>query len=107
VGGKPVAAATSGENHLRVARVVAQLAAEVGDVHVDGAGDKTPRVQPPDVLEDFVARDRPVSVGGKITEEFDLADGEFIALAAVVADLRVIEVDDPVREVDNVSWSRK
>ena len=99
-GGKPVPTAADGENHLRIARGVTQLVAEVGDVHVDGAGDQAARVQVPDVLEDLVSRDGSVGVGGKVTEELDFPDGEFIPLAVVVADFRPIEINYARREID-------
>lgn len=90
--------------------VVTQLAAKVGDVHVDGASDQAARVQAPDVLEDFIARDGPAGVGDKITEEFNFADGEFIPLAVVVADFGAVEIKDAVRELDDAShggqWRR-
>jgi hypothetical protein len=39
------------------------------------------RVQAPDLLQDFIARDGPVGIRGKIAKQLAFADGQLIALA--------------------------
>ena len=77
-----------------------EFAAEIGDVHVDGARDEPARVQVPDLLEDFVARDGAVRVRREITEQICFATGQFIALAVVMPDFRPLQIRHSAGEFD-------
>ena len=90
--GEHVALASDRQHDPRAARVVAELLAEPGNVHVDRPGGDPRRVQAPDPGQQLVARDGPPGVAGEVVKQLPLALRELAALAVVEADLVPLEV---------------
>ncbi len=97
-----VALAANGEQHLRIARLFVQLAPEVCDVHVDRACDQAAWIEMPDVLEDFIPRDRPARVGGEIPEKIGFAFRKFLRLPVVHPDFSALKISDATGELDDI-----
>jgi hypothetical protein len=76
-----------------------QLVAKVRDVHVDCARNQAARIEMPNLLENFIARDRAVRVRGEIPQEIGLPAGEFISIAVIVPDFGTLQVCHPTREL--------
>jgi hypothetical protein len=65
-----------------------QFLAEIGNVHVDGAGFHAFGAQAPDAHQNLIPGDGSPGMGSQITQELDFPLGEFAALAVVAADAR-------------------
>ena len=90
--GEHVALAADRQHDSRAVRVVAQLLAQPGDVHVDRPGRDPRRVQAPDPRQQLVARDGPAGVAGEVVEQLPLALRELAPLAVVEPDLVPLQV---------------
>src|SRR6185503_838089 len=77
-----------------ILRVIAQLLAQVGNVHVDSARGHPLGVETPDTEKDFIARDGPAGIRREVAEQLDFALGKLGALAIVEADLGSCQVGD-------------
>ena len=96
-----------GDEVARVRRLVLDLLAQLGHVHVDGAGERD-RVVAPDRVEQLLAGDHLAPVLGEVLEQPELARRQVdrpVALGGLVA----LEVDGDVAEREAArtpAWDR-
>src|SRR5205814_2722462 len=89
-----VALAADGHDDARLVRVVAQLLAQAGDVHVDGARLPAARVDPPHPRQDLVARDGAAGVLCQVAQQLHLLLRQLDPRAVVEARLAAPQVGD-------------